>query len=122
MLTLPVVKGKSKYCRMKATAIALLLPLLAEGTAVNLREKSDRASCKNWLTLFPEPRQVDALGGLSSTLGSTVKGWMNRAAPKQKAFKIEQLTPKNAGAKRIRMTWGPMKVKGANVSARIARR
>jgi hypothetical protein len=39
----------------------------------------------------------------------------NSFAPKAKAMKIEELTPRNLGARRIRMTWGPYKIKGANV-------
>jgi hypothetical protein len=44
---------------------------------------------------------------------------MSQMAPKQKAIKIEELPPKNPGAKRVRLTWGPMKLKGSNVSDSI---
>lgn len=49
-------------------------------------------------------------------LGGLGKGMLGSVAPKKKAIKIEQLVPKNPEAKRIRMTWGPLRVKGANVS------
>ena len=57
--------------------------------------------------------------GLLSLLGSAGKGLMDQVAPKQKAVKIEELTARNPGAKRIKMTWGPMKIKGANVRINI---
>jgi hypothetical protein len=51
------------------------------------------------------------LGGLSSLLGALSDG----AMPKTKAVKIQELTPRNPGAKRVRMTWGPYKIRGVNV-------
>jgi hypothetical protein len=57
------------------------------------------------LTFFLEPRQ---LGG---------KGFL----PKRKALKVEDLPSKLgvSGAKRVRITYGPYKIKGTKVSNEI---
>jgi hypothetical protein len=104
---------------MKTSTIIFLLPLLAHGAVVKLGENFDPYVLDNWLIEFLERRQSDLFGGLSSIITSATQGLMNSMAPKRKAFKIEELTPRNPGAKRIRMTWGPLKVKGANVSTKV---
>jgi hypothetical protein len=104
---------------MRSGIITCLLPLLATGAGLRLGKKFQLCFLYDWLIEYSEPRQGGLLGGLSSLLASGAKGLTDLAAPKQKAIKIEELTPKNAGAKRIRMTWGPLKLKGANVNAHI---
>jgi hypothetical protein len=63
-----------------------------------------------------EPRQADFMGGLTNFLSSSGRGLLDFAIAKKRAVKIEELTPKNPEAKRIRITWGPLRLKGANVS------
>lgn len=56
------------------------------------------------------------LSGLAGILSSVGTGLMNNIAPKKRAIKIEDLVPRNPEAKRIRMTWGPLRIKDSNVS------
>jgi hypothetical protein len=48
-------------------------------------------------------------------------GWLSSLLPSQKAYKIEQLKPtfSRDGVKRIRVSWGPYKLKGANVRSKF---
>ncbi|KAF2663351.1 hypothetical protein BT63DRAFT_461460 [Microthyrium microscopicum] len=77
---------------MKTSILSLLLPVLANGAAVQL-----------------EPRQ----SGMMDMLKGMTKGMAT------KAYKIEPLTPRNPAAKRIRMTWGPLKLRGANSTTKV---
>ena len=55
-------------------------------------------------------------------LGGLLGGLLGSSMGKKKAVKIEQLPAQYPNAKKIRMYWGPLKVKGANVRTLSASR
>ncbi|QDS68679.1 hypothetical protein FKW77_002226 [Venturia effusa] len=84
---------------MKSCNILLALPLAASAAVIQI-----------------EPRQID-LGAAFSGLAGTL---VNTFGPKPvKALKIEELQPRNPAAKRIRVTWGPYKIRGSNSTSKL---
>lgn len=61
------------------------------------------------LTWQTERRQAFAANGGAAILGSLL------TAKPMKAFKIEAIRPTRPNAKRVRIIYGPYKLKGANV-------
>jgi hypothetical protein len=66
--------------------------------------------CKSSANLFTEPRQAGGLAGIAGSITSLT-------TPKVKAFKIEEIKAQTTvpGAKRVRIVYGPYKLKAAGV-------
>ncbi|KAE9991312.1 hypothetical protein EG327_000153 [Venturia inaequalis] len=80
---------------MKSCNILLALPLTASAAVMKIG-----------------PRQFD----MANLAGSLV----NALGPKPvKAAKIQELTPRNPDAKRIRITWGPYMIRGTNSTSKL---
>lgn len=101
---------------MKNWNILLALPLAASAAVMKIgmliSQLVDQLDIVDYQT---EPRQFD-LGAAGGLLSGLVGSLANTFGPKAaKAVKIQELTPRNPGAKRIRITWGPFMIKGVNV-------
>lgn len=79
--------------------LALLLPIVTNGAAIGV-----------------ETRQVASSAGGG---GSAFRGGAALLMPKKKALKVEQITPKFPGAKRIRLIYGPYILKAANSTVKV---
>jgi hypothetical protein len=71
--------------------------------------------------IYAEPRQVSGAAptGPPSGLGSLLSGGRLNGLAKQKAYKIQEIKAVNPGAKRIQITYGPYKLRAANVGLKV---
>ncbi|KAF2435989.1 hypothetical protein EJ08DRAFT_645019 [Tothia fuscella] len=85
---------------MKNLALSLLFAAAANGAAIQKK-----------------PRQLEGSSG--AELPKLISSGGINFLPKQKAYKIEQIEPRNADAKRVKITYGPYKLRAANSTVKI---